>query len=89
MPELPLLCLKLSKHNVESPTSYSATTVDRSITRIFFYIDLSTLSESDKFVLQQRFQQLKPDNNGFIVKTVFETEEYSDPFCKQVKIIIW
>ena len=52
------------------------------------YIDtlsmLLTVSELDIFVLYERFQQLNPDSNGFISKNMFDTEEYSDPFCRQV-----
>ena len=51
-------------------------------------LDLIMISELDKALLQERFQQLKPDNNGFIEKAIFDVEEYSDPFCKQVLIIL-
>ena len=51
-------------------------------------IFVNAVSESDIFLLYERFQQLKPDSNGFIDRIIFEVDDYSDPFCRQVSELL-
>ena len=60
--------------------------IPRSLRQIIMSFTL--VSELDVCLLYERFQQLKPDRNGFINRNVFEADEYCDPFCRQVSSLI-
>lgn len=55
---------------------------------VYFFSLINIVSQSDIFVLYERFQQLNPNSDGFIDRNMFDVEKYADPFCRQVSMII-